>query len=136
MLRAAHQLIDGQPKILDDPISIGLVEEATPERIAARRAALLSPKLMVPRAAVVLRSRYAEDLLAQAAGRRVTQFVVLGAGLDTFAYRQPAFARGFKSMRLIIRRRKHGSKSGWPQRILRCPIISIGLQSIWSIRTF
>jgi methyltransferase (TIGR00027 family) len=93
MLRAAHQLIDGQPKILDDPISIGLLEEATPERIAARRSALLTPSLMVPRAAIVLRSRYAEDLLSQAADRGVTQFVVLGAGLDTFSFRQPAFAR-------------------------------------------
>ena len=47
---------------------------------------------MVPRAAVVLRGRYAEDLLAQAVERGTTQFVILGADLDTFAFRQPAFA--------------------------------------------
>jgi methyltransferase (TIGR00027 family) len=96
MLRAAHQLIDAQPKILDDPISIGLTDEAAAERIAARRSALLSPNLMVPRAAVVLRSRYAEDLLAQAVEQRVSQFVILGAGMDTFAYRQPAYARSLQ----------------------------------------
>jgi methyltransferase (TIGR00027 family) len=96
LLRAAHQLIDDQPKILDDPISIGLVEEATPERIVAKRSALLSTNLIVPRAAVVLRSRYAEDLLSQAIDRGVTQFVILGAGLDSFAYRQPVFARGIQ----------------------------------------
>jgi O-methyltransferase involved in polyketide biosynthesis len=66
MLRAAHQIVDSAPRILDDPVSVGLVEDATHERIAAQRAALLSPQLMIPRAAVVLRSRYAEDLLAKA----------------------------------------------------------------------
>lgn len=96
MLRAAHQLIDDEPRIVDDPIAVRLVEDATPERIAARRAALLSPGLRVPRAAVVLCSRYPEDLLAQAVERGVGQFVILGAGLDTFAYRQPAFTRGLE----------------------------------------
>jgi methyltransferase (TIGR00027 family) len=93
VLRAAHQLVDAEPRIMDDPIAVGLVEEATPERIAARREALLAPGLMIPRAAVLLRSRYAEDLLAEAAARGVGQFVVLGAGLETFAFRQPGFAR-------------------------------------------
>jgi methyltransferase (TIGR00027 family) len=96
MLRAAHQIVDSAPRILDDPVSVGLVEDATHERIAAQRAALLSPQLMIPRAAVVLRSRYAEDLLAKAVERGITQFVILGAGLDTFAFRQPAFARGLE----------------------------------------
>jgi methyltransferase (TIGR00027 family) len=93
VLRAAHQLVDAEPRILDDPIAVGLVDEATPERIAARRDALLSPGLLIPRAAVLLRTRYAEDLLAEAVARGVHQFVVLGAGLDTFAFRQPGFAR-------------------------------------------
>jgi methyltransferase (TIGR00027 family) len=41
------------------------------------------------RAFLVMRSRYAEDQLALAVARGVTQYVVLGAGLDTFAYRNP-----------------------------------------------
>jgi methyltransferase (TIGR00027 family) len=41
------------------------------------------------RAFVVARSRYAEDMLARAAVSGVTQYVVLGAGLDTFAHRNP-----------------------------------------------
>lgn len=93
ILRAAHQLIDDEPRIVHDPIAIGLVDDATREHIAARRAELLSPGLMIPRAAVLLRSRYAEDLLAQAVEDGVSQFVILGAGLDTFAFRQPAFGR-------------------------------------------
>ena len=35
------------------------------------------------------RSRYAEDELARAVAHGVTQYVILGAGLDTFAYRNP-----------------------------------------------
>src|SRR5262249_7801080 len=92
MLRAAHQLVDDEPRIVDDPIAIGLVDDATREHIAARPAALLSPGLMIPRAAELLRSRYAEDLLTQAVAQGVGQFVILGAGLDTFAFRQPEFA--------------------------------------------
>ena len=93
MLRAAHQLLDDEPKIIDDPIAVALVDEATRERIAARPIGLLSPGLMIPRAAVLLRSRYTEDLLAEAIAQGVRQFVILGAGLDTFAFRQPEFAR-------------------------------------------
>ena len=93
MLRAAHQLVDDEPRIVDDPIAIRLLDDATRESIAARREALFSPGLMVPRAAVLLRSRYTEDLLAGAVAQGISQFVILGAGLDTFAFRQPAFAR-------------------------------------------
>jgi methyltransferase (TIGR00027 family) len=93
MLRAAHQLVDDEPKIVNDPIAVVLVDDVTREQIAARAAALRSPALMNPRAAVLLRSRYAEDLLAEAITEGVSQFVILGAGLDTFAFRQPAFAR-------------------------------------------
>jgi len=39
-----------------------------------------------------LRSRYAEDCLAEAFTRGLRQYVILGAGLDTFAYRQPNWA--------------------------------------------
>jgi methyltransferase (TIGR00027 family) len=108
MLRAAHQLIDAEPRIVDDPIAVRLVDEATRERIMAQRDALLSSSLLVPRAAVLLRTRYAEDLLAQAVARDVDQFVILGAGLDTFAFRQPAFAR-----RLQIYEVDHPATQAW-----------------------
>jgi O-methyltransferase involved in polyketide biosynthesis len=44
------------------------------------------------RALALFRSRFAEDELAGAARQGVRQYVVLGAGLDTFAYRQPSYA--------------------------------------------
>jgi methyltransferase (TIGR00027 family) len=108
MLRAAHQLVDHEPRIVDDPIAVALVDDATRERIVSQRAALVSPSLMRPRAAVLLRSRYAEDVLAQAVAQGVGQFVILGAGFDTFAFRQPQFAR-----RLQIYEVDHPSTQAW-----------------------
>jgi methyltransferase (TIGR00027 family) len=96
MLRAAHQLVDDEPKIVDDPIAIVLVDDVAREQIAASPATLRSPSLAIPRAGVLLRSRYAEELLADAVAQGVGQFVILGAGLDTFAFRQPAFARSLQ----------------------------------------
>ena len=84
MLRAAHQLLD-EPRILDDPLALHIVGTASwtqllsaPERFQG------NPYL---RAFIALRSRYAEDELAQAVRRGVRQYVILGAGLDTFPYR-------------------------------------------------
>jgi O-methyltransferase involved in polyketide biosynthesis len=44
------------------------------------------------RAAIVARARFLEDLVAEAADLGVAQYVILGAGLDTFAQRQPELA--------------------------------------------
>jgi O-methyltransferase involved in polyketide biosynthesis len=44
------------------------------------------------RAVFIMRSRHTEDCLAESLVRGVGQYVILGAGLDTFAYRQPAWA--------------------------------------------
>ena len=86
--RAAHQLLD-TPKVLDDPIAVRIIGA---EADAALRASLGDQQSRVGRAVrafMVARSRFAEDELARAVGRGVAQYVVLGAGLDTFAYRHP-----------------------------------------------
>jgi len=87
--RAAHQLLD-QPKVLDDPLALDILG---PERAEALRAdpkstetSPISPYL---RAFTAVRSRLAEDLLVRAVQEGVGQYVVLGAGLDTFALRNP-----------------------------------------------
>lgn len=90
--RAAHQSLDAEPKILDDPVAIGLVEGSTTTEIQAQRVTLQQPLFQLSRSLFVLRSRFVEDQLAEAATRGVRQYVILGAGLDTFAYRQPAWA--------------------------------------------
>jgi len=89
MRRAAHQLLD-DPKVFDDPLALRIIgkESASPLQADPRQseAAPLSPYL---RAFVAARSRYAEDELALGVRRGVRQYVILGAGLDTFAYRNP-----------------------------------------------
>jgi methyltransferase (TIGR00027 family) len=91
-LRAAHRIVDAEPPILDDAIAARLLDPSAIERIRADPARLQTPGARALRAHVVVRSRYAEDRLRDAAARGVRQCVVLGAGLDTFAYRQPAWA--------------------------------------------
>jgi len=92
MRRAAHQLYDAKPLVFDDPIAVAILGphaaeiERTPGRDPEHKPRPFSVGL---RAFIVARSRYAEDLLAQAVARGVTQYVVLGAGLDTFAHRNP-----------------------------------------------
>jgi methyltransferase (TIGR00027 family) len=89
VLRAAHQILDDDPKILVDPVAVSLVRGLLP----ADGGELQSASLKRLRAALVLRHRYAEDVLAEGSRRGMRQYVILGAGLDTFAYRQPPWAR-------------------------------------------
>jgi methyltransferase (TIGR00027 family) len=89
--RAAHQLME-QPRILDDPIAVRLLGPGFArdmERASHRVARDF-------RAFMAARNRYAEDRLAEAVANGVAQYVVLGAGLDTFAYRNP-----FPSLRVF-----------------------------------
>lgn len=86
LYRAAHQVMD-HPLVLVDPLARRLVgpgaaqglRDATDDRVT--RSGL--------RALLVVRSRYAEDCLADAYARGIRQYVLVGAGLDTFAYRNP-----------------------------------------------
>ena len=91
-LRAAHQFIDGAPPILHDPVIGRLLGPEVIEKVRASPDRLAQPELRALRAHVVLRSRYAEDRLAEATARGVRHYIVLGAGFDTFAYRQPPWA--------------------------------------------
>src|SRR5260370_30103123 len=91
--RAAHQVLDDEPRILDDPIAIGLVEGCSREEILAAAQDYRTPMIALLRSAFVLRSRFVEDCLQSAVTGGIRQYVILGAGLDTFAYRQPYWAR-------------------------------------------
>lgn len=88
LIRAAHQLLD-TPLVLTDPVAVALVGKENEARILAggRRFGLHLQRSL--RAFAVARSRIVEDELAQAVARGVRQFVILGAGMDTFAYRNP-----------------------------------------------
>lgn len=95
-LRAVHQLIDGEPKILYDTVVMQLLDPGAPEHLLEKRPEFDSPELLRLRSHIVLRSRYTEDCLYEAYHRGIRQYVILGAGLDTFAYRQPAWAHEMK----------------------------------------
>ena len=90
--RAIHQLIDEEPKILTDPVAVRLTEASAPGAIEEGMKTFSPPERPGSRALFVLRSRFAEDELAVAATQGIGQYVILGAGLDTFAYRQPPYA--------------------------------------------
>jgi methyltransferase (TIGR00027 family) len=84
--RAAHQLLD-VPKVLEDPIALRIIGAKAESALRSNPARFHNDRFM--RAFIVLRSRYAEDELAHAVQRGIRQYVILGAGLDTFAYRNP-----------------------------------------------
>jgi methyltransferase (TIGR00027 family) len=87
--RAAHQLYDAQPLVLDDPIAVAILGERYAEELRRTPIRPDRPFSVALRAFIVARSRYAEDMLKDAVAQGVTQYVLLGAGLDTFAHRNP-----------------------------------------------
>jgi methyltransferase (TIGR00027 family) len=87
--RAAHQLYDAKPLVLEDPIAVPILGNTYAEELHRTPTRPDRPFSVALRAFVVARSRYAEDNLARAVSQGVTQYVLLGAGLDTFAHRNP-----------------------------------------------
>jgi methyltransferase (TIGR00027 family) len=88
MRRAAHQLYDDAPLLFADPLALRILSEASRVELREREEMERThPYARGMRAFLCARSRFAEDALEQAAARGVRQYVVLGAGLDTFAGR-------------------------------------------------
>ena len=91
--RAMHVQIDPPPHVLEDEIGLKL---AAPDEGWRNRQDMHPQWTRRIRAAIVARARFVEDLLAEQAGRGVAQYVILGAGLDTFAQRRPEIASGLR----------------------------------------
>jgi methyltransferase (TIGR00027 family) len=88
--RAAHQVHDAHPLVFDDPLAVRILGEEHRDEIDRTPDSAKRPFSAALRAFMVCRARLAEDTLAAAiTDRGVHQYVVLGAGLDTFAYRNP-----------------------------------------------
>ena len=81
--RAAHQVLE-QGIIFTDPLAVRILGV---DAEAALREATNDPSRRMMRLFVAVRTRFAEDSLAAAVARGVRQLAVLGAGLDTCAYR-------------------------------------------------
>ncbi len=84
-----HVQVDAPPHVLEDEIGLKLV---APDE-GWRQRPDMDPQFTRPfRASIVARARLIEDLVVEQAGRGVGQYVILGAGLDTFAQRRPEIA--------------------------------------------
>jgi methyltransferase (TIGR00027 family) len=90
--RAAHQVVE-QGRIFADPLAIRVLGD---EPAAVFGNALDEPSTRGMRLLIAARSRFAEQSLAAAVERGVRQYVVLGAGLDTFAHRNPFADAGLR----------------------------------------
>ncbi|OQS16437.1 SAM-dependent methyltransferase [Nocardia donostiensis] len=87
--RAVHVLDDAPPHVIDDEIGLRL---AAPDD-GWRDRPDMDPHTTAPmRAGIVSRARFIEDLVAEQTARGVDQYVLLGAGLDTFVQRHPESA--------------------------------------------
>lgn len=117
--RAAHQVLD-DPKVFNDPLALPILglDRETP---AAPEHGWLddTPMARVLRASLAARSRFAEDLLRQACHQGVRQYVILGAGLDTFAYR-PCPSEGLQVFEV-----DHPTMQAWKRRHLETMGIAI-----------
>jgi methyltransferase (TIGR00027 family) len=87
--RALHVQVDAPPHVLEDEVGLQL---AAPDDDWRRRPDMDPEATRRFRASIVARARFIEDLAEQQAGDGVSQFVVLGAGLDSFAQRRPEIA--------------------------------------------
>lgn len=109
-LRAAHQLVD-HPRIFDDPLALRIIGAQAEAAVRARAG---QGTMASFRPFVAVRSRYAEDELSLAVPRGIRQYVVLGAGLDTFAYRS-----AYPASRLRVFEVDHPATQAWKRGRLR-----------------
>jgi methyltransferase (TIGR00027 family) len=87
--RARHTEVDAAPPVLDDQVGLRL---ADPDAGWRDRPDMDPVRTSRPRASALARARLVEDLVVEQVDAGVDQFVVLGAGLDTFVQRRPEFA--------------------------------------------
>ncbi|MEV0463456.1 class I SAM-dependent methyltransferase [Nocardia tengchongensis] len=107
--RAAHLIVDDAPHLFHDTVAESLLGERAAELLSYHRDSGDHPVLSGTRSQVSVRSHYTEDRLA-AGG--FEQYVILGAGLDTFAYRSPL------AERVAVYEVDHPATQGWKRELL------------------
>jgi len=110
LLRAQHQILEGG-SIFKDPLAVRLLGETDESVVRKDHPALKFPRL---RQFVAARSRFAEDTLAKAVKRGVRQYVVLGAGFDTFGLRNPHAGKGLRVFEV-----DRPASQGWKKRQIK-----------------
>src|SRR5262249_35257765 len=86
--RALHVEVDSPPHVFEDKVGLKLVAPDEGWRNRPDMSSFTRPF----RASILARARFVEDLVSAQAGRGIGQYVILGAGLDTFAQRRPDLA--------------------------------------------
>jgi methyltransferase (TIGR00027 family) len=87
--RALHVEADAPPHVIDDRVGLALLAPGDDWRTRGD----MDPRFTRPfRASIVARARFIEDLVVGEAERGLAQYVILGAGLDSFAQRRPEIA--------------------------------------------
>jgi methyltransferase (TIGR00027 family) len=120
MRRAAHQLLD-KPLIFEDPLALVIVGGDRGSVLARDELSRAdSPGGEAIRAFLAARSRFAEDRLAAAVARGVRHVVVLGAGLETFAYRNPYADQG-----VVVFEVDHPATQAWKRERLAATGITV-----------
>ena len=87
-MRAIHQLMDDEPKIFTDPLAVPIIGAEGERYMRENLVQLQTDPLRRTRAMISIRAHFNEEELAAAMAQGTAQYVVLGAGLDTFAYRR------------------------------------------------
>jgi len=111
--RALHVEVDSPPPVLEDRIGLELVAPAE----GWRNRPDMHPQFIAPfRASIVGRARFIEDLVEERRAAGVGQYVILGAGLDTFAQRKSEIAS-----RMTVFEVDQGGPQAWKQqRLIEC----------------
>jgi methyltransferase (TIGR00027 family) len=91
--RAMHVQVDARPLILEDEVGLQLI---APDEHWQQRPDMHATFTKRLRASIVGRARFIEDLITNESTKGIHQYVMLGAGLDTFAQRRPEIASGLQ----------------------------------------
>jgi methyltransferase (TIGR00027 family) len=117
--RAAHQVHDARPLVFDDPLAVRILGPDYADEISRTPDSLKHPFSAGLRAFMVGRARLAEDTLAAAVrDLGATQYLVLGAGLDTFACRNP-----YSNVRVF--EIDHPATQAWKLKMLKAAEITV-----------
>jgi methyltransferase (TIGR00027 family) len=117
--RAAHLIVDDEPVIFADTLAADLLGDQAEELIRYHKSHGSHLVLATARAQVTCRSRYAEESLDNALKRGITQYVILGAGLDSFAYRSALAGR------LAVFEADHPATQEWKRQRLRAAGVTV-----------
>ena len=110
--RALHRE-EPQPWVMDDRLALRLAGPQGLALLRQLRAEVPTPDLLAFSRWICVRARFAEDIVEKAAADRIGQHVILGAGLDSFAYRRDDLLG-----RLAVFEVDHPGSQSWKRRRL------------------